>query len=249
MADDSLVLDPKEALDEEGKDSTKEKSSTVPLSALLGEREKYQGREADLRTTIESLTEEIRTMKAQVAEKVKEAPADDKSKVRQQWREFLGLDELEGKLTKFDDAITKLDDLSARIPAVEHGSNLAFTNYARGVELYVEQQYDAKLMPISKSAWQKMVAGEMTDKETQAIANGDTETLNTVIERAKKDVLPSGLVGKTREAQHVRALPKPPGAGGTAPNSEEKPKPFTSLRDLHRQVAEDFVAIREREKG
>lgn len=245
MADEAVITEPgTEAVGE-----PKEKPNTVPLSALLGEREKYQGRETELRATIDTLSTELRTLKGQVEKKVQEAPADEKAKARREWSEFLGLDKLEEKLSKIDAALTKLDDLAARLPAVEHGSNLAFANYTRGVELYVSQQYDAKTMPVTASAWQKMVAGEMSEAEAVAIANGDTDKLNAVIERTKKEFTPSHLAGRTREVQHVRALPKTPGAGGVSPGSEPKENKFTSLRDLHKQAGDDFAAIREREKG
>jgi len=222
---------------------------SVPLSALLGEREKFQGREAELRATIDELSSNLRSVQSQVERKVSEAPVDEQSKARKEWSAFLGLDKLEERLSKFDAAIGRLDELAAKIPSVEHGSNLAFSNYARGVEMYVGQQYDARTMPVTPAAWQKMVAGEMTDRETSDIANGDTEVLNKVIARAKKDFTASGQAGRTREAQHVRGLPRTPGAGGVSPSSGGNEKPFTSLRDLHKQAGEDFLSIKERERG
>jgi len=248
MAENEAVLEPGATQDGEQKDGESKAQTSVPLSALLSEREKFQGRETELRTTIDTLSTELRTLKGQVEKKVAEAPVDEKAKVRREWSEFLGLDKLEEKFAKIDAAITKLDEMAAKLPAMEHGSNLAFANYTRGVELYVGQQYDAKTMPVTANAWQKMVAGEMTDQEAQAIANGDTESLNKVIERTKKEFTPSALANRTREAQHVRNLPRVPGPGGTPPGAPGE-KPFTSLRDLHKQAGEDFAAIREREKG
>jgi len=249
MADEAVITAPGESpVSEVVPDEKKE--HMVPLSALTGEREKYQNRETQYQSKIDELSAKLYQAEQQIEQKVKQTPASEQDHLRQQYRERLGIDTQEERLVKLEkrleETVAKREEAIAELQRAEEArKEQSYLN----VEAYVRSKLDPSL-GITEKSWSGIVMSHMTDEEAWDLKNGRYHGLDALIARARKEGFKAnGMVNRTKEAQHVRNLPKVPGPGGVPPGSAPEAKPFTSLRDLHKEAANDFLAIRERERS
>ncbi len=211
---------------------------TVPLSALIAERRHYQQKLDDLQRQLAEL---------QRGRQDSKEPADERERLERQWREFLKLDKLESSVEEIK---KKVDPIAESINAIQDlylGAQLAVQQYIGGVTAYVHSKYDDSL-PVSKLAFEKMVAAELTPHERDAVMAGDVHAIDPVVERVMKDLRRDTVaIRRAKELDKVRQLPKTPAPGGV-PAEREEEEPLSG-KALHDAAWETFQSALRRNKG
>lgn len=215
---------------------------TVPVSALIQERRRYQ-------STINEIRRELDQLKRGAKRASEDEPTTDYEKQRRTWQKQLGVTELQEQLAELSKHIEDLTGKVGNVDELSRSAQLAVRQYVGSVENYALNQYEDSL-PVTKAQFDRLVAAEITPEEAEAIFEGDYTAINGAVKRVKqafKQANP-GTFRKGQEANKVKNLPKTPGTGGVAPKATKEEKPFTSLRDLHSDAWEDFNSIRQRQE-
>lgn len=219
-------------------DSDRTADRHVPLSALLAERRHY-------RAQMEELRRELDALKNSTAQQSStQRPATEEDTIRQQWREFLRLNQLEEKLSSYDkshqELLSNLQAINQAIqqmaPLIE-GGQLALSMYFDKVRDYALQSYQPTF-PISKEAYERLIAAEMSDEEVAAIRSGDLHAVDKVVDRVKKALSGSGQQRAAQEAARLRNLPRPPAPGGVP--AEKEPQEPKTMKELHEAAWNTF---------
>lgn len=225
----------------------------VPLNEHVALRKKHQLTRAE----VEELRRENAILKDRESRSRRGASEDEndpEAAHRKKWKGFLGLDRIEAALDEMRQMIqgqpTVHPELEARLERAEVAASVATENYFTDLEKQARDAYNPKEIPISRTAWEKVVAAEMTPQETVAIARGDRRAYAAVIARAKsifKQAVPKANPFTTnREADRLRTAPRVPGPGGTPPPAPAAEK--VTGRKLHDRAQSVFAAAFERER-
>ena len=244
VQDDSPAEGSEEEADEQPQQTTKRPAErTVPVSALIQERRRYQ-------STISEIRRELDELKRGSTKRTAD-PADESEYDRQRrtWQKQLGVTELQEKLDELSEAIETIHEKVGRVDHLSHGANLAVRQYIGGVEQHANSQYEDTL-PITKDQFERLVAAEITQEEADEIFRGNYRAIDGAVKRVKQAFRqPSpGTNRKAAEANRLRNLPKTPAKGGTPPKANKEEPAFTSLRDLHNQAWDDFQAKRNQQE-
>jgi len=237
---------------EEGEGQPQARVRMVPLNEHVGLRKKYQSS----RQENEQLKQELAILRDREtrSQKGEREESDPLAKDRKQWKEFLGLSRLEQNIEEIRNLIQSKPgvdpELEARLERAEVAASVATDNYFTDLEKQARDAYNPKEIPISKLAWEKVVAAEMSPQETVAIMRGDRRTYAAVIARAKaifKPAAPKTNPFQTqREAERLRTAPRVPGPGGTPPPAPAAER--VTGRKLHDRAQSVFAAAFERER-
>lgn len=221
----------------------------VPLHEHVGQRKQFQNR---LRQEQER-NAQLENRLTQLERRLSGATEDQVDPQQRRWKDYTGVTKLEQAITQIQESLEnmggKVDpELQARLERAEHAAAMAFDGYVTSIEQTVRSSFDAKSMPgMTAQRWEKLVASEMTARETQAIANGRRDVLQTVIERVKADwgVLPNrqssppGGQPRRTNGQFTKP-PQTPGSGGNPP--AEPPAEKLTGRKLHERAFSTFKA-------
>jgi hypothetical protein len=211
----------------------------VPVSALIAERRRYQER-------LDRMQREFDSIKKS-AQREEPETNDENEKHRRQWTKHLGVDKLSEQIEAMNQAIQEITGKMGTLDQVSQGSQLAVRQYVQSVENYANSQYDDSL-PISKKQFEKLVAAEITPEIGDRLYSGDMSAIDEVVKIVKNEFRKSNpnAIRKANEVKKVTNLPKIPGKGGNPPQAREDAKPFTGLRDLHKDAWETFKSATDR---
>lgn len=235
---------------EEGEGQPQPRARMVPLNEHVGLRKKYQS----TRQENEQLRQQLAVLQDRESRGRRnpdEATVDPDQK---KWKDYTGVSKLEAKIELLEQALQERGgvdpELEARLERAEVAAQVATDNYFTDLEKQARDAYNPKEIPISKLAWEKVVAAEMSPQETVAIMRGDRRTYAAVIARAKaifKPAAPKTNPFQTqREAERLRTAPRVPGPGGTPPPAPAAER--VTGRKLHDRAQSVFAAAFERER-
>lgn len=220
------------------------KEHLVPVGVLLEERRERQALQLHVDALNDKLEEALKT----VEKKVDAVPASEEERTAQYWAERLGVNAIKQELADLKKTGADLKTLKDQQAALQAMAQSQFEEHVEDMVDVAKSAYDAKTMNVKADEWEQLVADLMTPELVVKIGRGSKRAQKELIDRAKKLVTIPGAMTRAREAAHVRGLPKAPGPGGTALPPGQEPKPFTSLRDLHKDAAQVFQDIVNRDK-
>lgn len=240
---DSNPAEVAEEVEEEAPAPKRPSERTVPVSALIQERRRNQERLASLQHKIADLEAKY----GREEEEDDEQLPDEQEKHRRTWTKHLGVDKLSKQVKAINDAIQDITQRMQGVDALQQGSQLAVRQYVKGVEQYAESQYDDTL-PITRAQFNKLVAAEITPDYGDRLYEGDMTAIDEIVKIVKSEFRKpnANATRKANEVKKVTNLPKIPGKGGNLPQAREDEKPFTSLRDLHKDAWDTFKSAQER---